>query len=69
MANIVKAREYRELSAEALVTKVKDLEAQLFNSRLQAGMGKLENTSILRTLRKDIARARTVLTEKANKAN
>ena len=69
MANIVKAGEYRELSAEALVTKVKDLEAQLFNSRLQAGMGKLENTSILRTLRKDIARARTVLTEKANKAN
>ena len=69
MANIVKAGEYREMTPEALVTKVKDLEAQLFNSRLQAGMGKLENTSILRTLRKDIARARTVLTEKANKAN
>jgi large subunit ribosomal protein L29 len=69
MASIVKAGDYRQMTSEALVAKVKDLEAQLFNSRLQAGMGKLENTSILRTLRKDIARAQTVLTEKAKKAN
>jgi large subunit ribosomal protein L29 len=70
MASIVKATEYREMSSEALTSKIKDLEARLFNSRLQAGMGKLENTSLLRTLRKDIARAQTVLAEKAvNKAS
>ncbi len=68
MAKIVKPAEYREMSAEALVSRVKDLETRLFNDRLQAGMGKLENTSSLRTLRKDIARAKTVLTEKAKKA-
>jgi large subunit ribosomal protein L29 len=56
------------MTAEALVSRVKDLETKLFNDRLQAGMGKLENTSSLRTLRKDIARAKTVLTEKAKKA-
>jgi large subunit ribosomal protein L29 len=70
MASIVKAAEYREMTSEALTAKVKDLETRLFNTRLQAGMGKLENTSLLRTLRKDIARAQTVLAEKAaNKAN
>jgi large subunit ribosomal protein L29 len=68
MAKIVKASEYREMTAEALTSRVKDLESKLFNDRLHAGMGKLENTSSLRTLRKDIARAKTVLTEKAKKA-
>lgn len=70
MASTVKAADYRQMTPEALAAKVKELESQLFNSRLQAGMGKLENTSVLRTLRKDIARALTVLGEKkANKAN
>jgi large subunit ribosomal protein L29 len=62
---MVKAGAYREMTPEAIVAKVKELESQLFNSRMQAGMGKLENTSVLRTLRKDIARAQTVLAEKA----
>jgi large subunit ribosomal protein L29 len=71
MASTVKATEYREMTSEALVAKINDLENRLFNTRLQAGMGKLENTSLLRTLRKDIARAQTVLAEKyaANKGN
>jgi large subunit ribosomal protein L29 len=69
MGSMVKAAEYREMSPEALEAKVRALESQLFNSRMQAGMGKLENTSVLRTLRKDIARAQTVLAEKAVKAN
>jgi large subunit ribosomal protein L29 len=68
MAKIVKAAEYRDMTAEALVSRVKELETKLFNDRLQAGMGKLENTSSLRTIRKDIARAKTVLAEKAKKA-
>lgn len=70
MASTVKAAEYREMTSEALAAKINDLENRLFNTRLQAGMGKLENTSLLRTLRKDIARAQTVLAEKAaNKGN
>lgn len=69
MASTVKASDYRGMTPEAITAKVKELEAQLFNTRLQAGMGKLENTSVLRTIRKDIARALTVLGEKkANKA-
>ena len=68
MAKIVTAAEYREMTADALVSRVKELESKLFNDRLQAGMGKLENTSSLSVIRKEIARAKTVLTEKAKKA-
>ena len=59
-----KSTEYREMAADALAAKVVELESQLFTNRMQAGMGKLENTSGLRHLRRDIARARTVLGEK-----
>jgi large subunit ribosomal protein L29 len=61
---MVKAAEYREMAADALEAKVKEMEAQFFNNRLQASMGKLENTAGLRHLRRDLARARTVLAEK-----
>ena len=61
---MVRAAEYREMAADALAAKVVELESQLYTNRLQAGLGKLENTAGLRHLRRDIARARTVLQEK-----
>lgn len=60
-----KARELREMAADVIATKVKELEANLFNMRFQASMGKLENTSLLQTTRRDIARAKTVLNQKS----
>ena len=65
---MVKAAEYREMAADALEAKVKEMETQFFNNRLQASMGKLENTAGLRHLRRDLARARTVLAEKGRLA-
>ena len=56
--------EFRDMAADALGAKIVELESQLFTNRMQAGMGKLENTAGLRHLRRDIARARTVLAEK-----
>lgn len=63
-----KATEFRDLPADSLASKIKEMESQLFTSRLSAGLGKLENTSSLRIQRKDIARAQTVLREKEAKA-
>ena len=60
-----KARELREMAADVIATKVQELEANLFNMRFQASMGKLENTSLLQTTRRDIARAKTVLNQKS----
>lgn len=60
-----KAKELRELAADVIASKVKEMEANLFNMRFQASMGKLENTTLLQTTRRDIARAKTVLQQKS----
>ena len=55
----------RDLSADELKTKVRDLEGELFKLRLQHSTGQLEKTAMLRTTRQEIARAKTFLTQKA----
>ena len=60
-----KAREMREMAADVIATKVTEMEANLFNMRFQASMGKLENTALLNVTRKDIARAKTILKQKS----
>ena len=49
-------------------TKVKELEAGIFNMRFQASMGKLENTSQIRAARREVALAKTILNQNAKKA-
>ena len=63
-----KAREYRELGADALRTKVTELEAGLFNMKFQMSMGKLENTAQIRAARREVAVAKTVLNLASKKA-
>lgn len=59
-----KAKELRDLSNEELAAKAADLKKELFNLRFQQAMGQIENPMRLRTLRKDIAKTKTVLKEK-----
>lgn len=58
-------RKLRETSADALVTEVKQMREQLFKLRWQALNGQAENPRKIREVRRDIARYRTVLTERA----
>ena len=58
------AREIRDLSKEELTTKAVELKKELFNLRFQQAMGQIENPMRLRTLRKDIAKTKTILREK-----
>jgi large subunit ribosomal protein L29 len=62
----VKARELRELSAEELRLKERELAGELFNLRFRHATGQLENTMALRKTRKDIARVKTLLREKGS---
>jgi large subunit ribosomal protein L29 len=62
----MKPKELRNLSAEELVKKQGDLTQELFNLKFQLHTGRLENTSKLKSIRKDIARVSTIITE--NKA-
>ena len=59
-----RARELRDLSNDELQAKAVELKKEMFNLRVQQAMGQIENPMRLRTLRKDIARAKTVLKEK-----
>jgi len=58
------AKELRDLSSEELMSKAADLKKELFNLKFQQAMGQIENPMRLRTLRKDIAKTKTVLKEK-----
>jgi large subunit ribosomal protein L29 len=59
----MKPSELRKLSADELVKKQGDLTQELFNLKFQLHTGRLENTSKLRSIRKDIARVSTLITE------
>ena len=59
----MKASELRSLPAEELGAKERDLVDQLFRMRIQKSMGQLENPDKLRTVRRDLARVKTVLKE------
>lgn len=63
----MKINEIRELSTEVLVKMVKDLKEEMFVLKFQQATGKLEGAAKRRTIRKDIARIYTVLTEREGK--
>lgn len=58
------AKEIRELSSEELFSKVKELKLELFNLKLQKTLGQLQDTAKIRTVKRDIAKIKTILTEK-----
>lgn len=57
----MKAKELVELSTEELLEKEADYRQELFNLRFQLATGQLENTARIKTVRKNIARVKTVL--------
>ncbi len=57
------AKEVRNLSVEELTTKEKELKLELFNLKLQKTLGQLQDTAKIKTIRRDIARIKTILTE------
>jgi large subunit ribosomal protein L29 len=59
------ATELREKNVEELKTELTELLREQFNLRMQNSTGQLEKTDQLRKVRRNIARVKTVLTEKA----
>ena len=60
----MKVTEIRELSVDELRGRERDLDDQLFRLRIQKSMGQLEAAQKLKSLRRDLARVKTVLREK-----
>jgi len=63
----MKAKELRLKNELDLKTELVKTRKNLFNLRFQAVSGSLENTSQIKNLKKDVAKIKTVLTEKIKK--
>lgn len=60
----MKAKDIRALTIDQMLEKEKQYKEELFNLRFQQATGQLENTARLRQVRKNIARIKTILSEK-----
>jgi len=60
--------ELRDLSVDDLQARAKELEDQLFRMRIQQSLGQLDAPLKLRFARRDLARVKTVITEKQGRS-
>ena len=61
----MKAEDFRVKTPDQLKTDLSQLQKEQFNLRFQRASGQLENTSRVRVVRRDIARIKTILAQKA----
>ena len=60
----MKVEDLRQKTVDELNQQVLDLHKEAFNLRFQRASGQLENTSMVRQVRRDIARIKTILHER-----
>ncbi|WP_136439829.1 50S ribosomal protein L29 [Pacificoceanicola onchidii] len=59
------AQELRDKTPDQLREDLVQLKKEAFNLRFQQATGQVENTARMRTVRRDVARVKTILNEKA----
>ena len=64
----MKISELKDMTLVELAAKGRDLRQEIFNLRLQQASAQLEKPARLRTLRRDIARLETRISQLRNKA-
>ena len=64
----MKAEKWRDLSADEIRQRMRELTEEIFNLRFQLSMGVAKNPSRLGQARRDLARAQTMLHERAEPA-
>ncbi|BBK43934.1 50S ribosomal protein L29 [Allostella vacuolata] len=65
----VKAADLRAKTVDELGTQLEALHKEAFNLRFQRASGQLENTARVRQVRREAARIKTILNERAQKAS
>ena len=60
----MKAKEIRQMSEQELNSRLLDLKSELFNLRFQLATGQLDNPLMISSVRKDIARVKTISRER-----
>ncbi|CAN5548065.1 50S ribosomal protein L29 [soil metagenome] len=64
----MKAQDVKAMTKDQLSDELVKLKKEQFNLRFQKATGQVENTSIIRNIRRDIARIKTVQGQQAAKA-
>ncbi len=64
----MKPKDLRDKTSSELEQTLRSLKEELFNLRYQAKTGRLEKPSLIRNIKRDIARINTVIKEKENRA-
>ena len=62
--NSLTAKDYREKDEAGLKEELLNLRKEQFNLRMQQGTGEMSKPHLFKNVRRDIARIKTVLTEK-----
>jgi large subunit ribosomal protein L29 len=60
----VKAADVRDLSIDEIVEQIGQAEEELFRLRFRSATQELESPALIRSLRRDIARMKTILRER-----
>lgn len=60
----MKANQIKEMTSQELDEKVIELKNELFNLRFQLATGQLDNPMKIKSIKKDIARCKTILRDK-----
>ena len=61
--------DFRELSIMELENKILDLKKELMDSRFALATSQIEDTSVFKKIKKEIAQANTILNQKINDMN
>ncbi len=65
----MRASEVRELTDEEIQGKAQELSEELFRLRLRRGTGQIEDALRIRKIRRDIARVKTIQSERVRTVN
>ena len=65
----MKAQEIHGMTNDELATKLGDLKDELFNLHVRQATGQLENPTVIRTTKRDIARIKTEIRAREIKAS
>ena len=61
---MVKTKDLRAMSVDELESKLLEAKKEQFNLRIQQSTGQLQNTAVIRSVRREIAKINTLLTER-----
>lgn len=61
---MIYAKEIREMDTATILNEIDNLKKELFDLRFKQATGQLENTARISTVKKTIARMKTIITER-----